>query len=267
MVENGTVTKAIEYILKNISDNLTLENVAEHCHLSISHLSRIFKEQTGQSVYAFIKKIKMEQSAMRLKMESGKSITDIGGDYGYSASNYSSAFALYHKISPKMFRTRVHQKKENEQEILDRLDSITQVEYKQDYTVMYERAIGNYEELKTAWCDFIEKNQKYVTEDTIFFERTFDDPTIADQDHCIYDICMTVAHPETFENTTVLQGGKFLVCSFKGYLSGIYALNQELVGVYFPARGYEIDQRYAYDQYRKIGEEGYMEFDICIPVK
>lgn len=43
-------------------------------------------------MYALIKRLKMEQSAIVLKVEKEKTIIDIGLDYGYSASNYSSAF-------------------------------------------------------------------------------------------------------------------------------------------------------------------------------
>ena len=74
MIENEIVTEATEYILLHIWDNITLDMVANHCHMSVSYFSKIFKEQTGQSVYAFFKRIKMEQSAMKLKMETDRTI-------------------------------------------------------------------------------------------------------------------------------------------------------------------------------------------------
>jgi AraC family transcriptional regulator len=267
MIENKIVTEAIEYILLNIGDNITLEKVADHCHMSVSYFSKIFKEQTGQSVYAFIKRIKMEQSAMRLKMESDRDITDIGADYGYSSSNYSSAFSQYHKKSPSVFRNNVQIRQEEVQMIIDAINAKIRIEIRPDYLVIYERSIGNYKEMKEAWCWFTDKYQDDIDEDTIFFERTFDDPTITNTDRCIYDICMTTKTPEKYKNRCILEGGKFVVYTYKGYLDNIFPLNQQLVSIWFPASHYQIDDRYSYDRYYKVEEDGYMEFDICIPVK
>ncbi|MBP3886979.1 MAG: AraC family transcriptional regulator [Cellulosilyticum sp.] len=267
MIDNEIVTQAIEYILLSVWDGVTLEEVAAHLHMSVSRFSEIFKKQTGQSVYAFIKRIKMEQSAMKLKMEPSRSITEIAGDYGYSASNYSSAFSQYHKKSPSVFRNEVVRDPEEVKEVIAAIDAKIRIEMKPDYVVMYERTIGNYQDMKTAWCRFIEKYQQDIDESTIFFERTFDDPTIAKVDNCIYDICMTVKNTDKYKNTCVLKGGKFVVYPFKGYLSEIYSLHQKLVGIWFPAKPYELDERYAYDQYYKVEANDYMEFDICIPIK
>lgn len=178
MINNAIVTEAIEYILLHIWDGVTLEEVAGHCHMSISYFSKIFKEQTGQSVYAFIKKIKMEQSALKIKMEAGRRITDIGEDYGYSASNYSVAFTQYHKISPSAFREDVSIDPQKARQIIDEINLKVRIELKPDRLVMYEHSIGNYQEMKEVWCRFVKRYKADINEKTMFFERTFDDPTI-----------------------------------------------------------------------------------------
>ena len=103
-MNNMLITEAIEYILNHLWSQVTLEDVANHCHMSVSRFSTLFKEATGESVYAFIKRMKMEQSAIKLKLESTRDITEIGADYGYSASNFCSAFRLHHKMTPSAFR-------------------------------------------------------------------------------------------------------------------------------------------------------------------
>lgn len=226
MIENEVVTEAIEYILHHIWDNITLEEVAEHSHLSVSHFSEIFKKQTGQSVYAFIKRIKMEQSAMKITMEADRSITDIGADYGYSSSNYSSAFSQYHKKSPSVFRSERSINPEEVQDIINDINDKIRIEIKPDYMIMYERTIGNYNEMKDAWCDFIVRYKNDINADTIMFERTFDDPTIAKKDSCIFDICMSTKTPEKYKNTCILTGGKFVVYPYKGYINNIYSQSE-----------------------------------------
>lgn len=267
MIENVVVSEGIEYILNHLWQNITLEEVADYCHMSVSRFSTIFKEQTGESVYAFIKRLKMEQSALRLKVEASKNITDIGETYGYSASNFSWAFSQYHKKTPSKFREDINLNQKETDKIIKELDEIIYYETKPDYEVMYERYIGSYDELKKRWCEFTEKYKDDIDGNTIFFERTFDDPTITDFNKCIYDICMTTRHISNYENSCVLKGGKFAVYPFKGFINEIFPIHQKLIGVWFPAKKLELDERYSYDQYHMVREDGYMEFDICIPIK
>ena len=78
LITNEAVNCAIDYILQHIHERLSVDDVAAHCHFSKYHFSRMFKEETGESVYAFIKRLKLEQSAFRMKVEPGRTVTDIG---------------------------------------------------------------------------------------------------------------------------------------------------------------------------------------------
>ena len=103
MIKNETISRAIDYILNHISDPIHVDEIAAHCNFSKHHLSRLFKAETGEGIYEFIKRLKIEQSAFRLKIEQDRNIKAISGDYGYSSSNYSTAFNQHHKIPPMEF--------------------------------------------------------------------------------------------------------------------------------------------------------------------
>ena len=47
MITNEVINQAIDYILKHIEEEVTLGDVAGHCHFSKFYFSRLFKEQTG----------------------------------------------------------------------------------------------------------------------------------------------------------------------------------------------------------------------------
>lgn len=277
MIENEVVNQAIAYILEHINEKITVEEVAEHCHFSKYYFSRIFKEQTDESVYAFIKRMKMEQSAFRLKVEKERSVTDIGYEYGYSPSNYSVVFRQHHHCSPANFRKNIDgqsledsfwQQGKIELESLEECEKKISVEKHPDYYVLYERYKGNYSKLGDNWNAFTEKYKEYVTDQTIFLERTFDDPSITDSDNCLYDICMSIDENSEFENTYKLQGGKFAVYHFKGHVSQIYKAYQSMFQVWFPKTNHRIDERYGFEIYRKIDcDTMQMEIDLCIPVK
>lgn len=269
MISNAAVNKAIEYIITHMSENITAEQVAEHCHISKYHFSRLFKAETGESVYSFIKRFKLEQSAIRLKAERGRPITEIGLDYGYSSSNYSWAFRKHFAHSPVKFREEIKKRIGFEQKIFSELAQQIEIKELPDYLVTYERYINNYSTMKENWCDFVEKHKHYVNASTLFFDRTFDDPNFTDANRCVYDICMQIRESDHryFENTCVLEGGKFAVYPFKGRLPEIYPIHQELIGIWFAGSGYELDDRYSYSLYKLVMPDCYMEFDICIPIK
>lgn len=109
MIQDESVNQAIAYIMEHIEEEITIEQVAEHCHFSKYHFSRMFKQATNESLYSFIKRRKIEQSAFRIKVERDKKITDIGYDYGYSPSNFSTAFHQYYEVSPVVFRKQINE--------------------------------------------------------------------------------------------------------------------------------------------------------------
>lgn len=53
------INQSIDYIMKHLDENLSLDTVAAHFFISKYHFSRIFKEETGESVYAFIKRLSL----------------------------------------------------------------------------------------------------------------------------------------------------------------------------------------------------------------
>lgn len=91
-IRRAVINKAISYIFDHIEEDITVDDVARHCAYSKYHLTRMFKEDTDEALYQFIKRVRLERSAWRLKVEKEKSITEIGGEYGYSSSNFATAF-------------------------------------------------------------------------------------------------------------------------------------------------------------------------------
>ncbi|MFP4661773.1 MAG: helix-turn-helix transcriptional regulator [Halanaerobiales bacterium] len=95
---------AINFILDHLEEDLTVKSVAEHCCFSKYYFNRLFKAVTGESVYSFIKRLRIERSAFYLKVNPGMSITDVAVRYNLSSSNYSTAFKEYIGISPSKYR-------------------------------------------------------------------------------------------------------------------------------------------------------------------
>lgn len=276
-ITNETVSHAIDYILEHINEELSVEDVAAHCHFSKYYFSRMFKSETGESIYAFMKRLKLEQSAFRLKVEPNRTVTDIGYEFGYSPSNYSWLFRQRYQTNPVNFRRNSYQTTIQHpffHNTFSQMESFAECNQKitvktlPDYHVLYERRIGSYRYLSRQWHDFIEKYREFVNADTQFLERTFDDPAITDQNGCLYDICMSVDKSVSLENTCTIEGGKCAVYPYKGLGKHIYAAYQTIFTVWLPQTPYALDSRSGFDIYHMVdSESGYMELDICLPLK
>lgn len=306
MITNEAVNRAIDYILQHIHEELSVDDVAAYCHFSKYHFSRMFKKETGESVHAFIRRMKLEQSAFRMKVEPERTVTDIGCEFGYSPSNYSWMFRQRYQTNPVSFRRNVEQATVRHAfmhldaaalrspgahggegsvsgtysclESFEECDRKITIRNLPDYFVLYERRIGSYRHLSGPWDEFIGKYREFVTRDTQFLERTFDDPVITDADGCLYDICMSVDRSAVnadalkvsapMYNTCTIEGGKCAVYPYKGLGKHIYAAYQTIFTVWLPRTPYTLDYRSGFDIYHKVdSRSGYLEMDICMPLK
>lgn len=279
-IRKAVINQAISYIFEHLDEDITVEDVAAYCCYSKYHFTRMFKEEMDEALYQFIKRIRLERSAWRLKVEKGRSVTEIGGEYGYSSSNFATAFKKHLALSPEEYRKVSEQLVEEStfshgvtlDEVEDAENRIT-VGYLKPFTVIYERKKGNYHNLSTEWCEFVEKYRRFVTEDTRYIECTIDDPSITDADHCLYELYQTVPprHPLLKEYpdimTRYLEGGKYAVYHFKGYPQFMFMVYQNIFCRWLSRTGNQLDDRPILDIYRKVESNGYMEIDICFPLK
>lgn len=277
MIKKELISQSIDYMLQHLDDGITVKEVANHFHYSEFYFSRAFKAVTGESVYAFIKHLKMDQSAIDIKLKQRKAITDIGLDYGYSSSNYSAAFKQRHNLSPTEFRkfagatstvNPFHPEIVDCFETFGYYDARMKIETLQDVRVVYERSFGNYGDLKEKWFQFLDAYKDYIRDDTLMMERFYDDPTISCMNSCICDLCITADSACKLENITVIKGGEFATYRFEGEIKDIFRTLQGIFAVWFPKSGHEMDERYGLNIYRKIDRAtDCVVMDLCIPIK
>lgn len=277
IIKKALINKSIEYILQHIDEEISIEDVAKHCNFSKYHFSRMFKEETGVSIYSLIKRIKMDQSAVSLKVEKDKSITDIGVDYGYSSSNYSSAFSKQHKICPVEFRKSMNSTcianpflpaKYNIFKSFEYYEEKISIQNLPDFKVLYERYIGNYSDIGMNWYSFMERYKTYIKPDTLLIEKSYDDPSITQLDKCIYDLCITVYEDVELENVTTIKGGKFAVYRFDGLIQDIFVAFQGIFNIWLPRSEHKRDERYALGIYYNMDRKNnHVTMDFCIAIK
>ena len=94
------------YIQHHMSEAITTEQIAHALYVSRPYLSRKFREETGETLSAFLAKEKTEE-AKRLLRYSDKSLTAISSYLGFSSpGHFSRVFRKYTGMAPSEYRNQ-----------------------------------------------------------------------------------------------------------------------------------------------------------------
>jgi AraC-like DNA-binding protein len=101
-----TIEKAKEYITRNFTNDISLTEIADYCHVSPFHFSRIFKTFTGVSPHQFLLSVRLKNSELLLK-ETVLPVADVAFSSGFnSIEHFTSAFRQKYKSPPARFRLK-----------------------------------------------------------------------------------------------------------------------------------------------------------------
>lgn len=96
---------AQDYIEENLSRPLLLEEIARAAHFSPYHFHRLYTAITGEPLYQFIQRIRLERAAARLRANPSESVTSIAIDLGFgSSASFARAFRASFGLSASAYR-------------------------------------------------------------------------------------------------------------------------------------------------------------------
>ncbi len=92
------------YLTEHMDSRITLDQMADHFHVSATQIKSSVKSVYGTSVYSFIRTQKMESAAKMLR-DTDLSVSEIAGRYGYdNASKFAGAFKTVIGTTPTEYR-------------------------------------------------------------------------------------------------------------------------------------------------------------------
>ncbi|SEL04988.1 AraC-like ligand binding domain-containing protein [Olivibacter domesticus] len=98
--------QAIIFLKNRVNEPITLKDIAEHVHLSISHFSNIFHKKTGYSPIEYFNHLKIQRACQLLQF-TDKRIFEVALAIGLEDPYYfSRLFTTHMGISPKNYRMR-----------------------------------------------------------------------------------------------------------------------------------------------------------------
>ncbi len=287
------VCQAMNYISAHLDEELTLDTIASVAAFSPFHFHRIFSIVVGESLSAFIRRLRLEAAASALCGSSHEDITGIALRYGFSSSqNFAKAFRLRFGCSPTEWKLRKQGNIDRKEEHIPLLHAAyvaddlilptpgrnlpmnAEIKIMPEFHVAYVRKLGPYgpDTCAAAFGELMAWAAPRGHLAGPMLGLYWDSPEITAPDKLRTDACVVVPEGTSTEGAVALQtvpGGKHAVCHFECPASGFPAAWNEAFA-WLVANGLECADRAIYEFYHNNGDEHPEKawiFDICIPLR
>lgn len=101
------IKNVIDYIQENYSQSVSLQDIADHVHLSREYLCRIFHSVSNITPITYLNQYRIQKSALLL-LTTDKSISDIAFSCGFHSSSYFNKLFLRDMgCTPKEYKKKI----------------------------------------------------------------------------------------------------------------------------------------------------------------
>lgn len=237
------ILKVLIYIESHIDEEMNLHELAKIAHYSPFHFHRIFQCIVGEPVHKYVKRLRLEKAAAKLR-DTNTPVTEIALNYD-TPSAFTKAFKLHMGQSPSDFRAMYKIAKEK----IDDLPMIypEKIEKILDMDVLFIRKKGCYD--KSAWeawdamVDFIHAHKKDASQVRCFSVPN-DDPSITAEEKLRFDACV-LGMPELKSHSEIgsriIKGGKYAIFNFQGPYERLDETFSHIFAKWVPNSHEEID--------------------------
>ena len=292
------VNRVIDHVREHLAEELSLEGLARVAAFSPFHFHRIFRALTGETLSAFIQRLRLERAALALTHHQDQSVLAVALDSGFSsAATFARAFRAHFGMSATEWRAggaeqwskrgkakgkpgkapgraRRHGASKPSKEATMNVT----VKTLPRYHVAYMRYVGPFgpHGIPDTWM----KLQQWVTThglagpDSVKIGIGHDDPKVTAPEKCRYDACVVV--PDGFAadrhvNLADLPGGRYAIAAFTGTAHEIGEAWDRLYRTWLPGSGYQPDDRPCLELYRGdpmvAGRPGAFRCELCVPIR
>jgi AraC family transcriptional regulator len=292
------VNRVIDHIRGHLAEGLTLADLARVAAFSPFHFDRVFKAVTGETLFGFIQRLRLERAGSALMGRADASVLEIALDHGFmSAATFARAFRAHFGMSATAWRSggaarwrRNLQRKPRKQlrktgkargrarghRGRKEVTMSVRVQQQPAYHVAYMRYVGPFgpRGIPELWQRLMRWIEAHGLEKNDRLGIAYDDPGITPPDKSRYDACVVV--PRDFPADRLVErmevpGGAYAIASFVGTAHEIVEAWQSVFASWLPASGYQPDDRPCYELYRGDpsvdGKKGAFRCELCLPVR
>lgn len=286
----------IDWISQHLGESISLHTVAAVANFSPFHFHRVFRAHTGETLAAFVTRVRLERAIMLMRTARGKSLTSIALESGFSSSsNFSRVFKARYGVSPakadfaELGSAREARQTASEDSVatsqvlrpdadVKKTTPSVRVERWAEVRIAYVRVVGGYLKPQSlidgyhaieAWAE----TQQIDRSASKLIGMSIDDPDVVPLAKCRYDFCRTVASkppPRSGVSYTVLPECDWAVTHCQGAMTDVESTWNFLFREWLPRSGWQPAAIPALEIFNKRPEEiGWDRFDMqcCIPIE
>jgi len=271
------INKVTEYISNHIDCEMDLATLAGISNLSPFHFHRIMKAFLGETMGAYITRMRVEAAA-RLLRYTELPIREVAFSVGYEIpSSLTKAFNQMYSISPSEYRNNknltIMKKAEKTKDVKIKFMKIADLPEKRAIYCTVTGEYGN-PEYATAWSRLwsVVKEQKLYSAGIEHLGISYDDPKVTESSKCRYDACLVIhkpAKPVGEVGVKDIPGGRFAIFQYVGPYNGLGAVYDKIFGEWLPENGHELRNAPCMEKYinnPKSTEPHKLKTEIYLPV-
>ena len=234
------ILSTLIHIQTHLESDLSLDMLAERVGFSAYHYHRVFREIIGEPVKEYIRRLRIERAAYRLKV-SEETILHIALDAGFKThESFTRAFARQFHITPNEFRnnylraSRERKKQAQPKYITDYpvkaepTSMQVRLEHVRPIIVAFVRHVGPYDKLldkdspmSLLWDELFEwgNANKLINADSLLIGIPQDDPSITPPEKQRFDVCVQISefrNPSGHIGCQTISAGMFGVSRHYG---------------------------------------------------
>ena len=283
------LNRVFDYVDQNLGEDLTLEGLADVACLSKFHFGRVFQACTGETLFQFIRRLRLERAASLLLARPSEPVTGIGLACGFdNPSAFTRSFRGHFGVSPTGWRngnrcsSPGYERPNQTLMIRDQLVSEPTVAVipLPETPVAYVRHVGPF----AADPDLFERlytrlfrwatPRGLVDYPLVTFCIYHDSPGITSDEQLRLSVGLPI--PSSVETAgevgrLCLAGGTYAVATVELGPAEFAAAWTWVLGRWLPESGYEPDDRPAFERYTAPTEAAMHSerqlIDICVPVR
>ncbi len=274
------LNRVLVYIQDNIERPLSLAPLAAVANFSPFHFHRIFSACIGESLYEYIRRVRLEKAAQKLAL-STDSITEIALAAGYETpAAFTKAFKKVFGKNPTQFtelkrrdrpaiRSSVPMKRKNVIAPEIRTLSLQKV--------LFVRKNGPYSKAAAeAWSVLMPYaySRRMISGDMKAIGISHDSPDITSEEKIRYDACITFkgpGRPEGEIGVQTIAGGRYAVFLHKGSYGNFSRTYDAIMSEWYPESGEKLQDLPCFEIYlnRDPGrtKPENLRTEICVPIE
>lgn len=282
------INRVQDYIEINLAEKFSLIKLSQIANFSPYHFHRIFCVMTGETLFQYIQRVRLEKAAFLLLVNQKTSITRIALECGFSnQASFAKAFKKYFSVSASQLRTasvipkgkdckaesnigkvfteimnyngNIRNRQRCAEQTRTGIPFTVDIKEIPDMSVVYIRHTGPYKKDAALFQKLFKKLFNWAnarglihTSGTKWLTLCHDNPDLTDDDKLRISVCMTTSgniQTDGEIGNLTIPGGKYAV--------GHYRLNEDqyqdawyaLFAEWFPESGYQPDDRLSFELY------------------